>query len=93
METLTTITTKKAAELIDNCTGFYRVEFVKKDGTLREMTCKNQVQKHLKGGELQYKPAEHGLKCVYDMQAKGYRMINLKSLVALRIDGIEYGIK
>ena len=64
--------------------------FIKKDGTLREMVCRLNVKKHLKGGELKYDAKGRGLLPVFDMQKEAYRMINLNTLVRLKISGKIY---
>lgn len=68
----------------------FSVEFVKKDGTLRAMTCRLGVTKHLQGGELKYNANAMGYLVVYDMQSKGYRTINFNTLRAIKFEGKEY---
>lgn len=50
-------------------TTIFSVDFIKKDGSARTMTCRLGVTKHLKGGELPFDPIEKGLLPVYDMEA------------------------
>lgn len=69
-----------------NGSKIFSVEFLKKDNTLRKMVCRIGVTKHLKGGELPYDPFEKGLLPVFDMQAKDYRMINLKTITAISLE-------
>lgn len=79
----------------------FGVTFTKRDGTLRDMTCRIGVTKHLKGGELPYDPVEKGLLPVFDMNKvdpktnqKGcYRMVNLKTLKEIRCNGTTYKIQ
>lgn len=62
---------------------FVTVTFVKKDGTLRKLTGRMGVTKHLKGGQSTLNPEKHIT--VYDVQSKGYRAINkdtIQSIVA-----------
>lgn len=58
---------------------FFKVLFVKKDGSLREMTCRLGVKKDLRGGK---STTEHldNIVTVYDVFAKGYRNINLDTV-------------
>lgn len=63
---------------------FFRACFVKKDGTIREMTARFGVKKYLKGGELSYNPESHNYIVVFDIEKKEYRTINLDKLVYLR---------
>ena len=59
--------------------------FRKKDGTMREMTCRRNVTKYLRGGDLPYSPKAKLLLPVFDLEAKDYRMVNLKTLVSFNI--------
>lgn len=68
----------------------FGVTFVKKNGEVRDMTCRMGVKKHLKGGELGYDPVAKGLLSVFDMSAGEYRMINLSTLTELRVGGKVY---
>lgn len=67
----------------------FSVQFYKKDGTLREMTCRLGVTKHLKGGELKHNPSELNHLIVFDMQKGGYRTINFNTLVKIKFEGNE----
>ena len=62
-------------------------------GEERTMNCRLGVTKHLKGGELKYKPAERNLVGVFDMQKKAYRMIDIDGLTNLVADGEEFEIQ
>ena len=66
--------------------------FIKKNGDIRKMVCRLGVKKHLKGGTLKYNPVEYNLLGVYDMEAKGYRMINFNTIIALQVSGKQYVI-
>ena len=68
----------------------FSVEFVKKDGTLREMVCRFGVTKHLKGGEMNHDPQELGHLVVFDMQKEAYRTINTNTLRRIKFEGKEY---
>ena len=65
---------------------FFTVVFIKKDGTTRVMNCRLGVTKHLKGGMSTLNPSE--FLTVYDMQAEGYRAINLSTIVSVTCGGI-----
>jgi len=64
--------------------------FIKKNGERREMVCRLGVKKHLKGGELAYDAKARNLLPVFDMQKEAYRMININTLVELKINGKKY---
>lgn len=81
---------KKIKELVGS--KIFSVTFTKKDGTLREMTCRVGVKKHLKGGELKYNPEELNYLTVFDMQAQDYRTININTLKKIKVDGVEYDL-
>jgi len=68
----------------------FSVKFVKKDGTIRDMVCRLGVRKHLKGGELAYDAKARNLLPVFDMQKKAYRMINISTLIELKLNGQVY---
>ena len=82
----------KASELIKSTGGkIFGAVFTKKDGTLRTMNARLGVQKHLKGGKSSAS-SKNALMTVYDMSAKGYRMINLSTLQQLTIGGTVYSV-
>ncbi len=68
---------------------FFKAVFLKKDGTLREMTCRFGVKKHLKGGEKAYDAEALGLWTVFDVEKKAYRSIDTTRLIALKCGKIE----
>jgi hypothetical protein len=66
----------------------FTVEFIKRTtGEVRTMTCRRGVSKGVKGVGMSFDPLSRGLTVVYDVQAKGHRMINLRNLRALTMDG------
>jgi hypothetical protein len=81
---------KQIKELVGS--KIFSVTFVKKDGTLREMTCRVGVTKHLKGGELKYSPESLNYLTVFDMKAQDYRTININTLKKIKVDGVEYDL-
>ena len=103
-ETSEKISNEKARKMLyalrKEGTKIFSVRFIKKDGSVRDMTCRFGVTSHLKGGELAYKPADYDLIGVFDMNApskdpdvdeKGaYRSINLQTLQMLKVDGKSY---
>ena len=82
-----------ARNIIENTNGlWFSVEFVKKDGSLRKMTCKTGVrnwvdsngnQRTLAGGK-NTKAAYVNYVNVYDTVAKDYRTINTETLKAFK---------
>lgn len=87
------ISKTQAKNLINKSEGaFFSVDFVKKDGTKRNMVCRLGVKKYLNGGELKFDPAERGLLVVFDTTAQDYRMVNLNTIKKLKINGNSYRI-
>jgi hypothetical protein len=83
------MTLNEIVELTKNGNIFSAV-FIKKNGERREMVCRLGVKKHLKGGSLAYDAKGRNLLPVFDMQKEGYRMININTLVQLKINGKTY---
>lgn len=68
---------------------FFTVTFVKKDGNIRTMNCRTNVQKYTNGKGLKFDPIKKDLLPVYDLQSKGYRFINILTIIDLNILGEE----
>lgn len=82
------MTKEEAKKAIYNTNGkIFNVKFVKKDGTLRSMTCRREVKKGVTGAGMKYNPADYNLITVYDMQ-KGFRMVNASTIKEVTINGI-----
>lgn len=71
----------------------FRAKFVKKDGSLREMVCRLGVRKYVKGVGRNFDPKDYELVGVFDMQKDAHRMINIKTLQALTINGTTYEVQ
>lgn len=79
---------KQALDLMKSTNGkIFSVVFVKKDGTDRKMNCRLGVKKGVKGIGLKFNPSEYDLLTVYDLQKSAFRMISLKTLRAIQING------
>jgi hypothetical protein len=88
------ITQEEAKRLIKATNGkFFTVTFIKKDGTERVMNARLGVEVYLKGGQLAYDAESKGLIPVYDMKAKGYRMVNVNTITHLKIGKNEYDVE
>lgn len=67
------------------------VEFIKRtDGSIRRMICRRGVHKDIKGTGMSYDPTSKALLTVWDIEAAGYRMINLADLVSLSMGSKKY---
>ena len=67
----------------------FSVEFIKKDGTVRNMVARLNVKKGVNGNGMSYDPIAKGLLPVWDMQKNAFRMIQLKTVTKLQIKGEE----
>ena len=82
----------KADEVIKSTHGkIFSCEFIKKDGSLRKMIARLGVAKNLKGGN-NGASTKNSLITVYDMIAGAYRMVNLSTLTALKVAGVNYEV-
>lgn len=80
----------KVLKVINDTNGkIFAVKFIKKNGAIRVMLARLGVQKDLKGGT-SGASEKNGLITVWDMVAKGYRMINLETLITLNASGERY---
>ncbi len=87
-----TITKEQAKEQIFNTKGkIFNVKFIKKDGTLRDMTCRREVKKGVKGIGMAYNPSDYNLIPVYDM-SKGFRMINAATIKEVTINKNSFNV-
>ena len=91
-----TINRTKAKHLIKDSNGLiFAATFVKKDNTVRVLTGRLKVTQYLKENAKKqpYDPSKYNLQPVYDLKAKGYRMLNFNTLLTLNINANKYIIK
>lgn len=69
---------------------FFSVRFIKKDGSLRKMTCKKVVKKAINGNGAKYNALERGYLPVYDLSKKEYRTLNFNTLMQFKLNGVDY---
>jgi len=69
----------------------FTVIFEKKDGTLREMTGRRDVRKHLKGGESTIKDHKN-LQSIYDTGASDYRCFDTNKVLSIKGEGYEFKV-
>lgn len=65
----------------------FGVTFIKKDGTVRNMTARLGVRKDIKGVGLSFNPDERNLIVVFDMHKRAYRIVNLSTILSIRHEG------
>jgi len=76
--------------LINSTKGrFFTVEFEKKNGEVRVMNARLGVKKHLKTGDPSTTAHIPKYVTVFDTVKGNYRNINLETIRALNIDGVE----
>ena len=78
--------------IINNTNGkVFSLQFVKKDGSQRVMNCRLGVSKGVKGTGYQINN-RIPVKRVFDMNAKGFRSINLSTISWIKTGGVKYDI-
>ena len=91
-----TINKEDAKKLIHKTNGkIFSSVFTKKDGTIRLMTGRLKVTKHLTDNARPrpYDPNKYNLICLFDMINKGYRMLNINTLKQITINKNKYIIQ
>ncbi len=66
--------------------------FIKKDQTERKMTFRLGVKKNLKGGYNKVEAEDRSYVTVWDMKARDYRTLNLRTLTELKLGGVRYEV-
>ena len=64
--------------------------FIKKDGFLRKMTCRLGVTKGVKGTGKPIHNKSNSYLTVFDIQKDQFRVINLQTMLLIKIGGKEY---
>lgn len=67
---------------------FFSVWFYKKDGTLRRMTARFGVKKHLHGGKTTVPTDKYFI--VWDCSKQEYRAVNKETITKVKFGGKEY---
>lgn len=67
----------------------FTVRFIKQDGTIRDMNCRLGVKKNIKGtgNAVSRNPQKYLYVIVYDVKKRAYRMINLNTVVSIKMNG------
>ena len=71
--------------ILDSDGRFVTVEFVKKDGTVRTLTGRMGVKKHLKGGVSTLDPNQYIT--IFDVRKLAYRAVNRSTILSVSING------
>lgn len=70
----------------------FGIDYIKKDRSFRSLTGRLDVTAPLKGGENKVEALDRPYITVYDVQAKGYRTVNLDTARRLRVNGKVYDV-
>ena len=82
-----------AKDMIQNSKGkIFTTTYIKKDNSKRVMNCRLEVKKRVTGEGLNYNPDEYNQIPAYDMQSRGFRMVNVDTLVSLSIANETYEV-
>ena len=73
-----TLRKAKVVSKVSSSGKIFSVKFIKKDGSLRYMTCRTGVKKHLKGGHNTVRHLKQYL-TVFSVKDEGYRNVNLRT--------------
>ena len=65
----------------------FSATFIKKNGEIRKLHCMLKVTKYLKGGEKKYNTDSLNYITVYDLKNKGYRTLNLNTIIEIKYNG------
>ena len=91
---MNTINRNKAKELIKESKGLiFAATFTKKDGSHRLMNARLKKYISKTGRKAPYKAEDFNLIALYDMKSKGWRSLNLNTLIALSINKEKYLIE
>ena len=81
----------KSTELIRKIIGdtgkIFSVTFRKKDGSIRKMTCRLGVKKNLTGRGMAYDTESKDYLIVYSMHDRDYRIVNINTLLNIKVNG------
>ena len=67
--------------------------FIKKDGSIRRMTCRLGVTKYIKGTGKPISNITNSYVTVFDLSKKSYRVINIDTINNITIGGLTYNVK
>ncbi len=82
----------KVLQTIESAEGTYKVTFKKKDGTLRKMIARQNVEHNLKGGTNKVTKPSNDYLATFDVDAFAYRTINLATVTELKVNGQHYKV-
>tara|TARA_R110002153_G_scaffold49742_2_gene140274 strand:- start:1075 stop:1350 length:276 start_codon:yes stop_codon:yes gene_type:complete len=89
-----TINRNKAKELIKESKGkIFAATFTKVDGSHRLMNARLKKYISKTGRKAPYKAEDYNLIPIYDMKSKGWRSLNINTLITLSINKTKYIIK
>lgn len=88
------VTREKLEKLLAEQDGrFFTVIFKKKDNTYRKLNGRLGVTKYLKGGRSYGSGYDNPYEIVFDVQNRGYRSVNLHTIVGIKANNVNYYVK
>lgn len=92
MNTTMYITKSELQRLIEETprTALMSITFIKVDGSVRKLLGNRGVKKHLAGGKTTVDISKYWI--FYDFKAKGYRAVNKSTIIAARINKVNYEV-
>lgn len=83
----------KVVGLLERTNGrLFSAVFTKRNGEVRTLTGRFGVTSKLRGGDNTVVTPERPYLTVYDMHKQGYRTLNLATLSAIKVNGINYRV-
>ena len=67
-------------------------DFIKKDGSLRKMVFRTKVTKGVTGEGMKYNPSDYGVRPVFDMQKRAFRMVNIETVSTITAKGVTHNV-
>ena len=61
-------------------------------GRLRKMVFRTKVTKAVTGEGMRYNPSDYGVRPVFDMQKRAFRMVNLETVSTITAKGVTHNV-
>lgn len=92
---ITTIDITDVASIISSIPkgAIFSVQFVKKDGTIRDMNCRKGVTKYLVPNAKPKAPNPSNIVTVFDMKSDAYRCINTNTVISIKAEKQIFEVK
>lgn len=71
----------------------FGVQFIKKNGSIRDMVARLGVSKGVTGEGMKYNPADFNLITAFDMQKNEHRHISVGTITKLKVNGQTFDVE